>query len=152
MSGITDSPNPPTESLTTVADEARGRRSYRALVGSVIALTVIAFLAVLVQGFSKPEPPEHVMRFHGVQMGGHTILRLKESPDRKRLDVWTKVAGSAKPEQIVQELFSYNTDYSTIVGKKALLKRQGRNPRNDHLVGVEYEPKRKEYHVWTIAP
>ena len=139
-------------SLTTVPDGPTGQRTYRRLLAGACLLALITLGIGLYQAIMRKASPEEIAEHHFQWPSGFTVVRATES--RGRADAWLVGKGpTGKPSDGVRELYAWNQTGSTALkplkkGSPAPLKMVSES--FGRRFGVEYDAKRREYHLWAI--
>lgn len=147
-------PDPP--SLTTVPDEARGRRTFSGILIAVCLLVVGALGVMLFRTFTRVRPLEEVARTHFSFDSRFTVTHATDG--QRKADAWLRTTDpKLTPLQGVQALYAYNGRLTSATpppwtksGTAKALRLVATEPGGESF-GVEYDTKRRLYHVWWQA-
>ena len=144
-------------SLTTVPDEVRGKRTFTGTLIFVCLLAVSALGFAMVRTFTRVRPAEEIAREHF--NWDYRFKVTEATDDGKRSDAWLRATTPAMtPVNGVEMLYTINPMAGPPIpvakpvkkGKSAPakpLRYVGRHPSGE-IVGVEYDTKRRLYHLW----
>ena len=139
-------------SLTTVPDEPRGRRTFTAMLVFACVAAVLALGLMVYRTVTREIPPEEIARRHFSWSSRFRPLRAQEVAGRA--DVWLEATTPTKPGDGVSELFGNNrigSPRSISPPKKGVpLPLRLSASELGRTVTVEYDSKRKEYHLWMV--
>lgn len=140
-------------SLTTVPDEARGKRTFAGILIVVCLLSVVALGFAMIRTFTRERPLDEIARTHFQWDYRFDITHATD--DVTRAQAWFKPTNpKMKPGDGVQALYIMNPVGLGLVpptvaksGASKPLRLVSKNPGGETF-GVEYDTKRRLYHLW----
>jgi hypothetical protein len=143
--------------FTTVPDERRGQRTFRGILRFVVILTLLALGTTLYRAFTYKRPLPEVAGEYLSLPTNYEVLRVQERPTGRRdADVWVRPTKKIVPAKAVAELYasvSYTPMSARVSKKGAPAPTRIQGASGGRSVGVEYDAKRREYHLWvTYSP
>lgn len=139
--------------LTTVPDAAGGGRTFTWLLVLMCAAAVAGLGIVLARTFTRDKPIESIARSRFHWDHRFTVLRANDSANRA--DAWFQPVKTMKPAPGVQALYDMNY-YRVSTAPYPVKSKTPKKPQTRLVavgstgeeIGVEYDAKRGEYHMW----
>ncbi|MGV3614644.1 MAG: hypothetical protein ACO1SV_04830 [Fimbriimonas sp.] len=139
--------------LTTVPDAAGGRRTFTWLLALMCALAVAGLMLVLVRTFTRERPAESIARSRFDWDHRFAVIRANDGANRA--DAWFRTTKTLKPAPAVQALYDMNY-YRVSTAPYPVKSKKPPKPQTRLVavgsvgeeIGVEYDAKRGEYHMW----